>query len=151
LSAVLGAPEDISLLLPKELAGEPGTRAPHVAVTFSGWKISTIETCTDCASCCLLAGANGAAWISAAERVMQRLGVPLSMYIYRFRVELAGAEVVAAAAHRLETDGALLVRPNGFVAWRTDAAAEDPERTLERFLCRLLCAMHRPVIGRVTT
>jgi putative polyketide hydroxylase len=60
-SAVLGASEDISPLLPKELAGEPGTRAPHVALTFGGREISTIETCTDCASCCLLAGANGAA------------------------------------------------------------------------------------------
>ena len=59
--------------------------------------------------------------------------------IYRFGVELGGAEV-AAAAHRLETDGALLVRPDGIVAWRTEAAAaEDPERTLERVLCRLLC------------
>jgi hypothetical protein len=59
--------------------------------------------------------------------------------IYRFGVELGGAELAAAAAHRLETDGTLLVRPDGFVAWRTEAAAaEDPERTLERVLCRLL-------------
>jgi putative polyketide hydroxylase len=60
------------------------------------------------------------------------------MYIYHFDVELGGAEVAATAAHRLETDGALLVRHDGFVAWRTEAAAEDPERTLERVLCRLL-------------
>jgi putative polyketide hydroxylase len=59
--------------------------------------------------------------------------------IYGFGVELGGAEVAAAAAHRLKTDGALLVRPDGFVAWRTEAAAEDPERTLERVLWRLLC------------
>jgi hypothetical protein len=39
-----------------------------------------------------------------------------SRCIYRFGVELGGDEVVAAAAHRLETDGALLVRPDGFVA-----------------------------------
>jgi hypothetical protein len=62
------------------------------------------------------------------------------MYAYRFGVELGVAEVAAAAAHRLETDGMLLVRPHGFVAWRTEAAAEeDPEETLERVLCRLLC------------
>jgi putative polyketide hydroxylase len=133
-SAVLGASEDISPLLPKELAGEPGTRAPHVAVTFGGRKISTIDLYGR--RFVLLAGANGAAWISAAERVMQRLGVPLD--VYRFGVELGGAEV-AAAVHRLETDGALLVRPDGFVAWRTEVAAEDPERTLERVMCRLLC------------
>jgi putative polyketide hydroxylase len=65
-------------------------------------------------------------------------GIPLDVYrLYRFGVELGGAEV-AAAAHRLETDNALLVRPDGFVAWHTEAATEDPERTLGRVLCRLL-------------
>jgi hypothetical protein len=62
-----------------------------------------------------------------------------SMYVSRFSVELGGADMVAAAAHRLKTDGALLVRPDGFVAWHTEAVAEeDPERTLERVLCPLL-------------
>jgi hypothetical protein len=84
----------------------------------------------------LLAEANGAAWISPVERAMQRLRVPLD--VYRFDVELGGAEV-AAAAHCLEMDGALLVRPDGFVAWHTEAAAEGVERTLEPVLCRLLC------------
>jgi putative polyketide hydroxylase len=60
------------------------------------------------------------------------------MYI-SLRCEAGGGAEVAAAAHRLKTDGALLVRPDGFVAWRTEAAAEDPELTLERVLCRLLC------------
>jgi putative polyketide hydroxylase len=73
---------------------------------------------------------------------MQRLGVPLSMYVYRFGVKLGRAEVAAAAAHHLERNGALLVCPDGFVAWRTEAAAEDRERTLERVLCRLLCRTH---------
>lgn len=50
--------------------------------------------------------------------------------------------MAAAAAHRLETDGALLVRPYAFVAWRNEAAAEHPESTLERVLCRLLCRTH---------
>ena len=132
-SAVLGASEDISPMPPKELAGEPGTRAPHLAVTFSGREISTIDLYGR--RFVLLAGSNGAAWISAAERIMQRLGVPLDAY--RFGVELGGAEV--AAAHHLETDGALLVRPDGFVAWRTEDSAEDPERSLERVMWRLLC------------
>ena len=61
--------------------------------------------------------------------------VPLDMY--RFGVELVGAEGVAA--HGVGTDGALLVRPDGFVAWRAEAAAEDSERTLEHVLSRLLC------------
>jgi hypothetical protein len=61
------------------IAGEPGTRAPHVAViTFGGREISTIDLYGR--RFVLLAGANGAAWISAAERVMQRLAYR-SMYI----------------------------------------------------------------------
>jgi putative polyketide hydroxylase len=43
-SAILGASEDISPLLPKEHSGRAWyTRTPHVAVTFGGWEISTID------------------------------------------------------------------------------------------------------------
>ena len=134
-SAVLGAPEDAApALLPEELTGQPGTRAPHVAVTLGGREISTIDLYGR--RFVLLAGANGAAWISAAERVVQRLGLPIDAY--HFGVELAGAED-AATAHEIGTDGALLIRPDGFVAWRTEAATEDSERTLEQVLSRLLC------------
>jgi putative polyketide hydroxylase len=82
----------------------------------------------------LLAGERAGAWISAAERAGKKLDVPLDAY--RFGAELAGAE--GAAAHGVGTDGALLVRPDGFVASRAQAAAEDPELTLEHALSRLL-------------
>jgi putative polyketide hydroxylase len=132
-TAVLGASEDISPMLLKHLAGEPGTRAPHFAVTFSGREISTIDLYGR--RFVLLAGSNGAEWISAGEHITQRLGIPLDAYC--FGIELRSAEV--AAAHHLNMDGALLVRPDGFVAWRIECAVEDPERTLERVLCSLLC------------
>jgi putative polyketide hydroxylase len=132
-SAVLGASEDISPLLPGQLAGQPGTRAPHVAVTLGGRELSTIDLYGR--RFVLLAGPGGAAWISAAERFRRRLGIPLDAY--SFGVELA--ETGGAAAHGIGADGALLVRPDGFVGWRTETADEDPERTLERVLFHLLC------------
>jgi putative polyketide hydroxylase len=132
-SVVLGASDDMSPLPPKELTGQPGTRAPHVQVTLGGREISTIDLYGR--RFVLLAGTNGAAWISAAERVMQRLDIPLDAY--RFGVELVGAE--GATAHGIGTDGALLVRPDGFVAWRAEATAEDTEHMLEQVLRRLLC------------
>jgi putative polyketide hydroxylase len=136
-SAVLGTPEDsASALLPEELTGQPGTRAPHVRVTLGDREISTIDLYGR--RFVLLAGGNGTAWVSAAERVAQRLGVPLDAY--RFGVELGSAG--GAAKHGIGTDGALLVRPDGFVAWRTEAATEDPERKLEQALSRLLCREH---------
>jgi putative polyketide hydroxylase len=133
-SAVLDAPEDNApALLPEELTGQPGTRAPHVMVTLEGREISTIDLYGR--RFVLLAGANGAAWVSVAERVAQRLDVPLDAY--RFGVELAGAE--GATAHGIGTDGALLVRPDGFVAWRTQAAMQNSERKLEQVLSHILC------------
>src|ERR687885_1589999 len=132
-SAVLGTPEDSApALLPEELTGQPGTRAPHLTVTRAGQEISIIDLYGR--RPVLLAAGNGTAWISAAERVARRLGVPLDAY--RFGVELQGAE--GAAKHGIGTEGALLVRPDGFVAWRAEAAAEDPERELEQVLSRLL-------------
>jgi hypothetical protein len=132
-SAVLGASEDSAPLPPEELTGQPGTRAPHVTVTLSGREISTIDLYGQ--HFVLLAGRGGEAWISAVQRVGKQLDIPLDAY--RFGVELAGAE--GAAAHGIGTDGALLVRPDGFVAWRTGTADEDPERTLEQVLSHLLC------------
>jgi putative polyketide hydroxylase len=129
-SAVLGASEDVSPLLPEELTGQPGTRAPHVTVTLDGKEISTIDLYGR--RFVLLAGPGGAAWISAAERAARR--APLDAY--RFGAELAGAG--GAAAHGLGAQGALLVRPDGFVAWRADAAAEDPDGELERALAQVL-------------
>src|SRR5215216_3700186 len=43
-SAVLGAPEDAAPPLPpEELAGQPGTRAPHLPLTLDGREISTLD------------------------------------------------------------------------------------------------------------
>jgi putative polyketide hydroxylase len=133
--AVLGAPEDPSPALhPGELKGQPGTRAPHVTVALEGREISTIDLYGR--RFVLLAGAGAtASWVRAAERVAQRLDVPLEAY--RFGVEVASD--AGAAAHGIGADGALLVRPDGFVAWRAETAPENPERELERALSRLLC------------
>jgi putative polyketide hydroxylase len=131
-SAVLGASEDVSPLLPAELTGQPGTRAPHVAVTLGGREISTIDLYGR--RFVVLAGEDGEAWISAAERVGKRLDVPLDAY--RFGLELEGNG--SAEVHGIGSDGALLVRPDSFVAWRAETAAEDPERTLEHVLSRLI-------------
>lgn len=132
-AVVLGASEDTSPLLPQELLGQPGTRAPHVKISADNQEISTIDLYGE--HFVLLAGEEGAAWISAAERVAKRLGIPLGTY--RFGVDMKGDEV--RDAHNIGTDGALLIRPDGFVAWRTEVAAEDPEAELEQALTRLLC------------
>ncbi len=138
-SAVLGAPEDgAPLLLPQELTGIPGTRAPHVPVTLGGKKMSTVDLYGRRFT--LLAGGGGAAWMPAAEDVAKRLDVALDAY--RFGVELGGAG--GEAAHGIGPEGALLIRPDGFVAWRRVEAAEDPISQLEQALRTILSRRASP-------
>jgi putative polyketide hydroxylase len=137
-SAVLGAPDDgAPPLPPAALAGQPGTRAPHlpVAVAGDGGRSSTVDLYGR--RFVLLAGADGAAWTRAAGDLSGALGVPLDAY--RFGVELEAADGAdGAAAHGIAPAGALLVRPDGFVAWRSTDASADPAAELDHALRAIL-------------
>jgi hypothetical protein len=39
----------------------------------------------------------------------------------------------------IQADGAILVRPDGFVAWRSQTGVPHPERTLEAVIDKILC------------
>ncbi|MET7315792.1 FAD-dependent monooxygenase [Streptomyces thermoviolaceus] len=127
------------------LTGEPGTRAPHLWVRRSGTRISTLDLYERVPV--LLSDAGSAAdWHAAARHVAQATGVPLESY--RIGAELtcddqgaAGPEAERpdwARAHGIGTDGAVLVRPDGFVAWRSPGAVPDPEGTLREVLTAVL-------------
>ena len=77
--AVLGAAADgAPALLPDELAGQPGTRAPHLWLERGGERISTIDLFGR--DFVLLTGATGGAWLAAARAVAARLGTELAAY-----------------------------------------------------------------------
>ena len=83
----------------------------------------------------------GAGWHEAAERVADRL--PVRLVSCRVGdapdAELRPEEGADwARAHGTTPDGAVLVRPDGFVAWRSRGAAEDPQETLAKVLGSLL-------------
>jgi putative polyketide hydroxylase len=136
-SAVIDAEQGATPLPPRELTAQPGTRAPHRTVTLEGRTLSTLDLYGR--NFVLLAAEQGAAWISAAHNVTQRLDVPIDAYHF-------GAHVVepeGASAHGLGADGAVLVRPDGFVAWRRATPSDgsgrgDPATELERALRALL-------------
>ncbi|MGW5364122.1 FAD-dependent monooxygenase [Actinopolymorpha pittospori] len=157
-SAVLGAAEDASPLPQGELAGQPGTRAPHVPIRTRGKEISTIDLYGQ--DFVLLAGAEADGWLEAARTSAADLGVPVRCYRLGAQdddgdtgvvgvvgvvgsdgaVGLDGADagVDIGARHGLRPDGALLVRPDGVVAWRCADAAENPGAELSRVLRAVL-------------
>ena len=131
-AAVVGAGDDVTPLMPSELTGQPGTRAPHITVVHGSREISTIDLYGK--RFVLLAGSDANAWTAAAERVAGKLAVPLDTY--RFGIELSGGDAVGA--HGIGSEGALLVRPDGFVGWRSPHAAAEPAVELERALRSIL-------------
>lgn len=115
-----------------DLSGAPGTRAPHLAVRRGGERISTLDLYER--SFVLLSGAGDpSGWHEAAVRIAADGPVPLVAYRMG---EGPGAELTPeggtdwSAAHGTTPAGAVLVRPDGFVAWRAQGPVPDAEAVL---------------------
>ncbi|MEE4495780.1 FAD-dependent oxidoreductase [Streptomyces sp. BE230] len=122
-----------------QLTGEPGSRAPHLWVRRAGERISTLDLYER--SFVLLTDAADVAWRQAAARVGERLGVRLDAFGIGtgpggdLEPE-AGADW--AEAHGTSAEGAVVVRPDGFVAWRAESGVEDAEAALYAVMVALL-------------
>ena len=121
---------------PRESAGRPGARAPHVFLDRDGTRLSTLDLFGR--DFVLLAGPEGGAWKDAALAAAKGLGVALDVYV-------VGSDGLADAGGRfpgsygISPSGAVLVRPDGFVGWRAVTAAGAPEEALRQALQVLLC------------
>ncbi|MFC8447508.1 FAD-dependent oxidoreductase [Kitasatospora sp. NPDC057223] len=121
------------------LSGEPGSRAPHMWLLRAGVRLSTLDLYEQ--ALVLLTGPQGADWHPAARRAADRLAVPLDTY----RVGSGADDDLApepgadwAELYGVGADGAVLVRPDGFVAWRSEGALPDRERALDEALRTVL-------------
>jgi hypothetical protein len=104
------------------LSGTPGTRAPHRLITQGGKQRSTLDLFD---RDLVLLVARGSAWQAAAQ--------PLFAGPTKLRCEALDD----LAPFGVEYDGAALVRPDGFVAWRSRSRPTDPAATL-RSVCEAL-------------
>ncbi|GAA3367309.1 hypothetical protein GCM10020367_67820 [Streptomyces sannanensis] len=138
--AVLGADSELPVVPERmQLGGEPGTRAPHMWVRRSGKRISTLDLYER--SFVLLSGAEGKDWHAAASRVAEQLSLRLDAY----RVDSGPEAELApengadwAEVHGTTAGGAVLVRPDGFVAWRAAGPVPEPEAVLHEVMTSLL-------------
>jgi 2-polyprenyl-6-methoxyphenol hydroxylase-like FAD-dependent oxidoreductase len=106
---------------PEQPSGRPGTRLPHLWIERDGIRLSTLDLAGD--RFVLLAGPDGRGWMAAAGR----LGL----------VAQAIGEAGFRAATGLAGEGALLLRPDGVIGWRSRGAAADPDAVLAEVLRRL--------------
>ncbi|MFL4470402.1 FAD-dependent oxidoreductase [Tateyamaria armeniaca] len=115
----------------------PGARIPHVWLyDASGQKHSTLDLTNG--GFALLTGLSGKAWADAAVSVADTLGIKMSAHVIGPRQDLVDHTGDWARAREVSDAGCVLVRPDHHVAWRNDAAADDPQRELMRVLSAVL-------------
>lgn len=121
---------------PRETRGRPGTRAPHLFLERNGRQISTLDLFGG--NFVLLAGPGRSAWCESGRIAGKTLGIPMD-------VHQIGADGLSdpsgnfASTYGMTPTGAVLVRPDGFVAWRARSGESATPATLARVLATLLC------------
>jgi putative polyketide hydroxylase len=128
--------EGIELLERQILSGQPGTRVPHLWLERKGQRISTLDLFDG--RFVLLTGTEGALWCEAALRVTASLGIKLAAYRIGPDADLLDLEQGWPEKLGVEAAGAVLIRPDGFVAWRTDSLTTTPQPSLEQVLASIL-------------
>ncbi len=137
-----GAPD----IDPRKSRGLPGTRAPHVWLASGQRKVSTLDLFGG--GFVLLAGPDGGEWLGDAERAAKATGVEIAAH----QIGAAGESPSGGwtespseapspfwSAYGLERDGATLIRPDGYVAWRSASRGPDAGERLQTALAAALC------------
>jgi 2-polyprenyl-6-methoxyphenol hydroxylase-like FAD-dependent oxidoreductase len=119
---------------PRNPSGRPGSRAPHLVVTHRGARVSTIDLFSD--RWVLLSGPNRREWSNYVGQSATARALRVAWHGMQPSGELEDVSNRFAALFRVQTDGAVLIRPDGFIAWRC-ATAADGKKALDEALEQL--------------
>jgi hypothetical protein len=117
----------------------PGSRAPHAWFDAGGKRVSTLDLFGD--ELILLAGEEADDWCRVGKRVAHGLQVPLRTFAIGTdggAGDLRDSSGEWARLYGVGRKGAVLVRPDGYVAWRSHSSHAARETTLMSALTRIL-------------
>lgn len=117
----------------------PGSHLPHVWVGDAARKLSTLDL-APYTRFTLLTGIDGEAWTEAAAKVSSDLGVPIDTVIIGPGRKIIDLYYDWARIREISEDGALLIRPDKHIGWRSATLPESPEQAL--------CAAMTSLLGR---
>jgi 2,4-dichlorophenol 6-monooxygenase len=78
----------------------------------------------------VITGIAGEAWVAAAEKVAGDLGVPLAVVVIGPGQQVTDLYFDWARTREVAEDGAILVRPDKHVGWRSMTLPPDPQGAL---------------------
>jgi putative polyketide hydroxylase len=103
----------------------PVSRAPHMWLRRRSERISTLDVFDT--RFVLLTGPTGHEWRAAGQRAAEQLGMPLRCYSIGSEDDLIDESDAWPGLYGVDFDGAVLVRPDGHVAWRAASQEADPD------------------------
>ncbi|MFD5946461.1 FAD-dependent monooxygenase [Streptomyces collinus] len=118
-----GAP-DALVEDPAHPSARPGARAPHLQLDGPQGPVSVIDLYGD--GFTLLVDEAAGRWTGAVEREAERLGAALKVVRIGRGTRLWDQDGSFRRRYGLLAGGAVLVRPDGFVGWRTTAGRSGP-------------------------
>ncbi|MGN7195391.1 FAD-dependent oxidoreductase [Bacillus mycoides] len=120
-----------------DLNGRPGTRAPHFWGTYEGKEVSILDLFGS--NFVLLTGAEPSTWTEAANVVSSGLGVKIKVYQVGLTGDFIDQGNFFRKLYGIENGGAVVIRPDGFIGWRTENEVLKPNVLLEEVMNNLLC------------
>lgn len=116
----------------------PGARLPHAWIFDArGRKHSTLDLAGH-GRFAIFTGLGGEAWVEAATRVGEELGLKIDVHVIGPRQRYADHTGDWARVREITDGGCVLVRPDHHVAWRSFAMHDDPHGGLRAALQRVL-------------
>ncbi|HDR7778817.1 FAD-dependent monooxygenase [Bacillus cereus] len=120
-----------------ELNGRPGTRAPHFFGTYDGKEISILDLLGN--DFVLLTIAENCTWAECVQNVSSTLGINIKFYSVGLRGDFIAQEDIFSKLYGIENRGAVLIRPDGFIGWRSEKEIVNLDVVLEEVMGNLLC------------
>src|ERR1051326_2497039 len=117
---------------PREPSGRPGSRAPHIVLEHTGASVSSIDLCLG--KWTLLAGPRSVEWCDLAAASPEADAIHLHSYRLGANGNPKDTNDRWRKAYGVDEDGAVLVRPDAMVAWRSQAGPDGNRNRLRDVL-----------------
>jgi 2,4-dichlorophenol 6-monooxygenase len=105
----------------------PGAPLPHAWIDDEDGNRRPLKNLVEPGRLLLIAGENGEPWCEAARRLAAEADLPLdAVRIGHLDGDLFDPRCAWLRQRQIQSDGAILVRPDRFVAWRQPTAVDDP-------------------------
>ena len=133
------APEPIDEIRIYEPSTRPGSPLPHAWIDDEDGTRRPIKDLVAPGRFLLVAGEEGQEWCAAAQALGREHGVPVdTVRIGHVDGDLFDPRCMWLRHRGIDPDGAVLVRPDRFVAWRSATASQDPAAELAAAFTQIL-------------